>query len=72
VFLLSVNEVAKYFKDDNSRVVRLDGHMRWWWLRSTGYYDDYAANVNSPGLIDATGSLSRRAAVAFALQCGSI
>jgi hypothetical protein len=62
VFLLSIDEANRYFKDNNDRVARHGSANCWWWLRSPGYdacnvshYDgsdylvSYAANVNYGG-----------------------
>jgi len=49
VFLLSLDEVDKYFKDDASRAATLNGEAWWWWLRSPGYGSDFAADVYYDG-----------------------
>ena len=58
VFLLSVDEVNRYFKSDLERVCRFagsDSTYYWWWLRSTGYYSVSAATVESSGEVDEHG-----------------
>ncbi len=55
VFLLSVEEAKKYFKDDGERV--LDGYF-WdegWWLRTSGKEDNCAAYVKNSGSIHVDG-----------------
>jgi len=36
IFLLSIDEVNKYFKNDKERIAKLEGEPYWWWLRSPG------------------------------------
>ena len=36
IFLLSIDEVKKYFKNDDESVANHAGTARWWWLRSPG------------------------------------
>ena len=60
VFLLSVTEANKYFDSDSSRQCRetaycgrnkiSDGSC-WWWLRSPGYDQSFAAAVNTVGSV---------------------
>ena len=58
VFLLSIVEAEKYFASDEARMcvptdyavargayVNSDNGTCWWWLRSPGYYQNYAADV---------------------------
>ena len=58
VFLLSIVEAEKYFDSDEARMcvptdyavargayVNSDNGNCWWWLRSPGYYLNYAADV---------------------------
>jgi hypothetical protein len=52
IFLLSIDEVKKYFKDDNDRALG-----SWWWLRSPGYTSRYAASVYYGGLVDVNGDI---------------
>ena len=64
VFLLSINEAEKYFSSDNARAckptkyavanganVNSDNGNYWWWLRSPGAYQDFAAYVNYVGSV---------------------
>lgn len=65
-FLLSTEEVNQYFSDAESRraqntayaisreVYGSDGYG-WWWLRSPGYYDSFAAFVDENGNINEYG-----------------
>jgi tetratricopeptide (TPR) repeat protein len=56
VFLLSLDEVQKYFKDNSARVAKYNGSDCWWWLRSPGYGAGCAAIVYDGGDVDAIGS----------------
>ncbi len=61
VFLLSITEANKYFSSNSARkctptnyavangVYKSDSGFCWWWLRSPGIPQDYAANVGSDG-----------------------
>ena len=59
VFLLSITEANKYFSSDSARQCKptdyavangaWDRGNCWWWLRSPGYIQNYAANVYSGG-----------------------
>ncbi len=44
IFLLSIEEAEKQFANDASRAVG-----SWWWLRSPGYSQNYAAGVDDDG-----------------------
>ena len=56
VFLLSIDEAKKYFKDDPARIARdKDNKASCWWLRSPGRYSDLAAGVFSYGYVDVDG-----------------
>ena len=74
IFLLSIEEVVRFFGDSGqlanrpvevwgiwdeyseARIARnLQGSTTWWWLRSPGYYPDFAAFVDSGGGLDLTG-----------------
>ena len=62
VFLLSEEEAGQYFKNDNDRKAYptpyaegRGGSSCWWWLRSPGYDQNYAASVNYFGFVDSTG-----------------
>lgn len=68
VFLLSITEAEKYFTSDSARqckptkyavangayVNSVNGNC-WWWLRSPGYYQDYAADVRYDGSVFCSG-----------------
>ncbi|MBR1453827.1 MAG: hypothetical protein IJ593_04200 [Lachnospiraceae bacterium] len=50
LFLLSIDEVNKYFSSDNQREATYKGgSSNFWWLRSPGYYQDNAAYVGNGG-----------------------
>ena len=51
IFLLSIDEAEKYFKDDTDRATGSQ-----WWLRSPGSYRSNAARVNSGGFINYSGN----------------
>ncbi len=67
VFLLSITEVNKYFSSDSARQCKptdyavangaweSDSGNCWWWLRSPGYYQYYAAYVDIDGTVDEIG-----------------
>lgn len=74
IFLLSIEEVVKYFGDsgqlrkrpdknawwiddeyNSTRIAKYQGKEAWWWLRSPGYYVDYAANVDYDGSLYMSG-----------------
>ena len=67
VFLLSINEVNKYFNSDSARQCQGTAYCYaqgaykagngncWWWLRSPGYYSDYAAYVYYGGSVTHSG-----------------
>ena len=50
IFLLSLDEVRKYFQND---IYRATG--RWWWLRSPGTYQGSAADVYFDGTVSDNG-----------------
>ncbi len=70
VFLLSITEANKYFSSNSARqckptdyavangvyVNSFDGNC-WWWLRSPGHGQNYAAGVLSGGDVDVGGSI---------------
>lgn len=68
VFLLSIVEAEKYFTSDEARKCMpteyamangdaLGGEaINWWWLRSPGDYQFFAANVYSDGSVDEDGN----------------
>lgn len=74
VFLLSINEVEKYFNSDEARKCAPTAYAKaqgaytsdsyktasgaatcWWWLRSPGYYQNYAAYVINDGSVNYNG-----------------
>lgn len=67
VFLLSITEVNKYFSFDSARQCEptdyavangaweSDSGNCWWWLRSPGDFQSYAADVYSVGDVDVYG-----------------
>jgi hypothetical protein len=55
VFLLSIDEVEKYFPNDKARVSTYNGMESWWWLRTPGFDGDCAAGVESTGAVDTFG-----------------
>jgi tetratricopeptide (TPR) repeat protein len=48
IFLLSINEVQSYFKNDKTRVAYFDSKADWWWLRSA--YNDSSDGVTNGGM----------------------
>ena len=69
VFLLSITEANKYFSSNSARQCRAtdyvvakdawvdDNGNCWWWLRSSGIFQNYAANVNCDGDVRESGNL---------------
>jgi len=57
VFLLDIDEVRRYFPDDESRVARYQGEPHWWFLRTDGRYPDRSAVVSSNGNVYMAGYL---------------
>lgn len=57
IFLLSIEEVREYYRDDVSRQCLYHGldENYWWWLRSPGRSPSYAARVRSDGTVDCLG-----------------
>lgn len=63
VFLLSITEVYKYFSSESARqcqgtaycyaqgAYKASNGNCWWWLRSPGYFSDYAAGVSLDGSV---------------------
>jgi hypothetical protein len=46
IFLLSIEEAERYFKNNEERIAFYKGNREaWWWLRSPGYGSDSAAIV---------------------------
>ena len=60
IYLLSVDEVNKYFKNDQERIaVSLDRCKSGWWLRCRGCDDyDAAVYVGNGGVVDAYGCIA--------------
>lgn len=68
VFLLSITEANKYFSSDSARqckstdyavdngALESDSGNCWWWLRSPGYIQNYAAYVNNDGAVYENGN----------------
>jgi len=56
VFLLSIAEANRYFTDDADRVANYNGSADWWWLRSPGGDNQYAAGVEGRGKIGIGGN----------------
>ena len=68
IFLLSITEANKYFSSDSARECQptayAKAHGAWtsssgtcrWWLRSPGYSQNYAADVDYGGDVDYSGS----------------
>ena len=67
VFLLSIDEANKYFSSDSARQCKptayaaangayeRDSGNCWWWLRSPGSYQEYAADVYDGGYVGCYG-----------------
>ena len=67
IFLLSINEANKYFSSDLERETKATAYIKnikanidkdgytWWWLRSPGSQDYFAAGVASDGSIHYSG-----------------
>lgn len=74
VFLLSINEVEKYFNSDEARKCAPTAYAKaqgaytsdiyktasgaatcWWWLRSPGYFQSFAASVLIGGSVSCSG-----------------
>ena len=63
IFCLSLAEAERYFKDNGDRKCQPTGHARnqgasvsngngcYWWLRSPGYHQNFACNVEEDGRI---------------------
>lgn len=70
IFLLNADEAYKYFTDEDDRSAKPTGFARskgifvnqdgkcWWWLRSSGSSQSYAADVDYGGDVDFYGSES--------------
>jgi hypothetical protein len=56
VFILSIDETRRYFKNAESRIAKYKGNSENWWLRNTtGQSNDKAAFVNTNGIINVKG-----------------
>ena len=51
IFLLSFNEVNRYFGNDSDRIAKYNKKACWWWLRSPGYNKRDAACVDDVGSV---------------------
>ena len=64
IFLLNIQEAGQYFSDNAQRQCGATAYAKargcsvnqntgncWWWLRSPGYYSDYAADVDTVGTV---------------------
>lgn len=80
VFLLSIEEANQYFKDDAARISANtayvvaqgaddEGGNGWWWLRSPGQNDGYAASVSSDGFVSERGEIKYNRYVAVRPAC---
>jgi len=49
VFLLSYDEVARFFKTNEERVATYNGAVYWWWLRTSGYTNQRAVKIKDLG-----------------------
>lgn len=71
IYLLSIDEVNRYFSSDDERICIPTDHAVsqgaydyaadgkdacWWWLRSPGCYQYYAANVSNDGMVSCYGN----------------
>lgn len=60
VFLLSINEVEMYFNSNIARKCAPTAYVNdtdcWWWLRSPGIGQGYAAGVNTDGSVEYIGA----------------
>ena len=68
VFLLSIDEVNRYFASDETRLCQPteyavangawkgDSGNCWWWLRSPGNAQSYAADVSTVGRVGGSGN----------------
>jgi len=55
VFLLSVKEAVRYFRNNEDKVAMYNDDHIWWWLRSQYRHDDQAAFVDLYGNIGQSG-----------------
>jgi len=58
IFLLSIDEANKFFKNNSDRVANSEKHhwASWWWLRSPGKTSYSAAVVDSEGEVNVEGN----------------
>lgn len=71
VFLLSISEVMNYYPDSEDRICKVTAYAEaqgafshsdpdrggWWWLRTPGEQQNFAASINSDGSFDIAGSI---------------
>jgi len=55
VFLLSLAEAQNHFSSDSDRVSNFNKSGSWWWLRSPGVGQNYAASVHINGYVGLDG-----------------
>lgn len=55
IFLLSIDEVEKYYSSNSKRVTTYNGFSCDWWLRSPGLYGRLVARVRTSGSVDTYG-----------------
>ena len=55
IFLLSAEEARKYFSSDSDRAAKFNSGGSWWWLRSPGSLQNYAALIYAGGTVDGLG-----------------
>jgi len=58
IFLLSLDEAERYFKDDADRIADYDNEASYWWLRSPGRVKNIAIRVNRKGAIYPLGNFT--------------
>jgi hypothetical protein len=56
IFLLSIDEVNKYFSSDEERISYAHGSAYYWWLRSPGALGNAAVLVHPDGSVNAIGN----------------
>jgi hypothetical protein len=55
IFLLSIEEAEKYFKEDSNRQAEYKNDVSWWWLRWSDGRSRYTAGVSYYGNVDTDG-----------------
>jgi hypothetical protein len=55
VFLLSIDEIERYFSSNSERIAKYQGADYWWWLRSPGAGAYSAADIYVDGDMNALG-----------------